>query len=50
VVVNGGQPVFVGDIARIVGAVRSGPRGDADVHDRDAFDNLLVAVRAATTS
>jgi hypothetical protein len=29
VVVDGGQPVFVGEIAHIVGAVESGPRGAA---------------------
>src|SRR5262245_40677876 len=42
VVIEGGEPVFVGEVAHIVGAVESGPRGDVAVKDRDAFANLLL--------
>ncbi len=42
VVLDRGEPVFVGDVAHIVAAVASGPRGGADVTDRDAFENLLI--------
>ncbi|MGJ3227123.1 hypothetical protein ACQEUV_17430 [Micromonospora aurantiaca (nom. illeg.)] len=40
--VDGGEPVFVGEVAHIVGAVESGPRGAAAVGDREAFENLLI--------
>ncbi|WP_433616789.1 hypothetical protein ACQP2P_15830 [Dactylosporangium sp. CA-139114] len=42
VVVDGGEPVFVGEVAHIVGAVSSGPRGGEAVQDREAFENLLL--------
>ncbi|MFB9415603.1 hypothetical protein [Dactylosporangium matsuzakiense] len=42
VVLDGGEPVFVGEVAHIVAAVASGPRGGVDVPDRDAFENLLI--------
>lgn len=42
VVLDGGEPVFVGEIAHIIAAVASGPRGDAEVADREAFENLLI--------
>ncbi|GAA1560431.1 hypothetical protein [Kribbella lupini] len=41
-VLERGVPVCVGEVAHIVGARSSGPRGDEDVEDRDAFDNLLL--------
>jgi hypothetical protein len=42
IVLDGGEPVFVGEIAHIVAAVVSGPRGCMDVPDREAFENLLI--------
>jgi len=42
VLIDGEEPVFVGEIAHIVGAVESGPRGDAGIADREAFENLLI--------
>jgi hypothetical protein len=42
VVLDGGEPVFVGEVAHIVAAVASGPRGGGDVPDREAFENLLI--------
>jgi hypothetical protein len=42
IVVEAGQPIFVGEIAHIVGATESGPRGRESIADREAFDNLLV--------
>jgi hypothetical protein len=42
IVLDGGEPVFVGEVAHIVAAVASGPRGGVDVSDRDAFENLLI--------
>ncbi|MEV6266713.1 hypothetical protein AB0L64_06090 [Kribbella sp. NPDC051936] len=42
IVLKNGQPVFVGQIAHIVAAVESGPRGTEQVDDREGFDNLLV--------
>lgn len=42
VVVEHGTPVFVGQVAHIVAAVPSGPRGEVPVVDRDGFDNLLL--------
>ena len=42
VVLDGGEPVFVGEVAHIVAAVASGPRGGVDIPDRDAFENLLI--------
>jgi hypothetical protein len=42
IVLKNGQPVFVGQIAHIVAAVETGPRGTVPVDDRDGFDNLLV--------
>ncbi|MET8833230.1 hypothetical protein ABZV78_04855 [Micromonospora sp. NPDC004540] len=42
IVLDGGQPVFVGEIAHIVAAVASGPRGGVNVPDRNAFENLLI--------
>jgi hypothetical protein len=39
---EGGEPVFVGEVAHIVGAVQSGPRGDEEIDDRDAFGDLLL--------
>jgi hypothetical protein len=42
IVLDGGEPVFVGEVAHIVAAVASGPRGGVDLADRDAFENLLI--------
>ncbi|MFK4088788.1 hypothetical protein ACI2LF_32035 [Kribbella sp. NPDC020789] len=42
IVLENGQPVFVGQIAHIVAAVESGPRGTTPIDDREGFDNLLV--------
>jgi hypothetical protein len=42
VVVDGGEPVFVGEVAHIVGAVASGPRGAEEIDDREGFGNLLL--------
>jgi hypothetical protein len=42
IVVDGGVPIFVGEIAHIVAALPSGPRGSESVADREGFDNLLV--------
>lgn len=42
ILIDGSEPVFVGEVAHVVGAVQSGPRGDVEVEDRDAFANLLV--------
>lgn len=42
ILVDGGEPVFVGEVAHIIGAVESGPRGGAEIADRDAFENLLI--------
>ncbi|MFF4893439.1 hypothetical protein [Micromonospora chersina] len=41
-VVEQGQPVFVGEIAHIVAAEPNGPRGDETCADTEAFSNLLV--------
>jgi hypothetical protein len=41
-VVEAGEPVFVGEVAHIVGALESGPRGDIEIENRDGFDNLLL--------
>jgi hypothetical protein len=42
VVVHNGLAVLVGQIAHIVAAVLSGPRGATEIEDRDGFDNLIV--------
>jgi len=42
VVLDGAEPVFVGEVAHIVAAVASGPRGGVAIADRDAFENLLI--------
>jgi hypothetical protein len=42
IVLDGGEPVFVGEVAHIVAAVASGPRGGVDVLDRATFENLLI--------
>ena len=42
IVIDGGEPVFVGEVAHIVAALEAGPRGSADVGDREVFENLLI--------
>jgi hypothetical protein len=42
IVIEGGEPVFVGEVAHIVAAVESGPRGKVNLSDRDAFENLIL--------
>ncbi len=42
IVIDGTEPVFVGEIAHIVGAVESGPRGAAHIANREGFENLLI--------
>jgi hypothetical protein len=42
IAIQGALPVLVGQIAHIIAAVTAGPRGTAEVDDRDKFENLIV--------
>lgn len=42
IVIEDGQPIFVGDVAHIVAATKSGPRGGEAIDDREGFANLLL--------
>jgi hypothetical protein len=41
-VMEGGEPVFLADVAHIVAATAAGPRGTEKIADRESFENLLL--------